>query len=61
MAQFGFSGHTTPLDKRTVVRFLEREFRISAAFKIETAVNKDDLQGIGRWIRGAKKQADWLV
>jgi len=43
------------------MRFLEREFRLAEAFKIETAVNKDDLHGIGHWIRGAKKQADWLV
>ena len=43
------------------MRFLEREFRLAEAFKIETAVNKDDLEGIGHWIRGAKKQADWLV
>ena len=43
------------------MRFLEREFRLAEAFKIETSVNKDDLDGIGHWIRGAKKQADWLV
>jgi hypothetical protein len=61
VAQFGFSGHSKLLDKRTVMRFLEREFRLAEAFKIETAVNKDDLDGIGHWIRGAKKQADWLV
>jgi poly-gamma-glutamate synthesis protein (capsule biosynthesis protein) len=60
-AQFGFSGHTKLLDKRTAMRFLEREFHLAEAFKIETAVNKDDLHGIGHWIRGAKKQADWLV
>jgi poly-gamma-glutamate capsule biosynthesis protein CapA/YwtB (metallophosphatase superfamily) len=60
-AQFGFSGHTKLLDKRTAMRFLEREFRLAEAFKIETSVNKDDLEGIGHWIRGAKKQADWLV
>jgi poly-gamma-glutamate synthesis protein (capsule biosynthesis protein) len=60
-AQFGFSGRTKLLDKRTAMRFLEREFRLAEAFKIETSVNKDDLEGIGHWIRGAKKQADWLV
>ena len=43
------------------MRFLEREFRLAEAFKIETSVNKDDLDGIGHWIRVGKKQADWLV
>src|SRR5262249_58967728 len=61
VAQFGFQGHAKVLDKRTVMRFLEREFRLAESFKIETSVNKDDLEGISRWIRGAKKQADWLV
>jgi type I restriction enzyme M protein len=61
LAQFEFTGHSKLLDKRTVMRFLEREFRLAESFKIETAVNKDDLNGIGHWIRGAKKQADWLV
>jgi len=60
-AQFGFSGHTQPIDKRTAVRFLEKEFRLAEAFKLETAVNKEDLAGISNWIRGARKQADWLV
>lgn len=61
VAQFGFSGHTKAIDKRTAVRFLENEFRLAEAFKVETAVNKEDLEGIGNWIRGAQKQADWLV
>jgi poly-gamma-glutamate synthesis protein (capsule biosynthesis protein) len=60
-ARFGFAGHTKPIDKRTQVRFLEHDFRLGEAFKLETHVNQEDLQGIGKWIRGAKKQADWLV
>jgi poly-gamma-glutamate capsule biosynthesis protein CapA/YwtB (metallophosphatase superfamily) len=60
-AQFGFSGRTKPLDKRTAVRFLENEFHLGEAFRLETAVNKEDLDGISKWLRGAKKQADWLV
>ena len=43
LAQFGFTGHSTLLDKRTAMKFLEREFRVAEACKIETAVNKDDL------------------
>ena len=60
-AQFGFSGRTKAIDKRTGVRFLDNEFRLGEAFKLETSVNKEDLDGIANWIRGAKKQADWLV
>src|SRR5262249_42043345 len=45
VAQFGFQGHAKVLDKRTVMRFLEREFRLAESFKIETSVNKDDLEG----------------
>jgi len=43
------------------VRFLNEQFRASSTFKVETRCNKEDLEGIGRWIRGAKKQADLLV
>jgi poly-gamma-glutamate synthesis protein (capsule biosynthesis protein) len=60
-AQFGFSGRPKPLDRRTAVRFLENEFHVAEAFKLETSVNKEDLEGISKWIRGAKKQADWVV
>lgn len=60
-AQFGFSGRPKPLDPRTAVRFLEQEFHRAEAFKLETSANKEDLQGIGKWIRGAKMQADWLM
>jgi poly-gamma-glutamate synthesis protein (capsule biosynthesis protein) len=60
-AQFGFSGPAEPLDKRTAVRFLGNEFRLAEANALQTSVNKEDLEGIGNWMRGAKKQADWLV
>jgi poly-gamma-glutamate synthesis protein (capsule biosynthesis protein) len=60
-AHFGFSGHTHPLDPRTALRFLEQEFHLADGFKLETRVNPEDLAGIGKWIHGAQKQADWLV
>ncbi len=61
-AQFGFGGHSEEaLDKRTAVRFMGSEFRLADASTIETSVNQEDLAGIGKWIRGATKQADWLV
>lgn len=61
MAQFGFTGHSELPDPRTTVRFLEKEFRLADAFKVDTTIHKEDLEGIHRWIQGAKKQADWLV
>jgi poly-gamma-glutamate synthesis protein (capsule biosynthesis protein) len=60
-AQFGFSGRSTALDQSTALRFMGNEFRLGDSFKIETSVNKEDLEGISNWIRGAKQQADWLV
>jgi Bacterial capsule synthesis protein PGA_cap len=60
-AQFGFLGRTEPIDKSTAVRFMGGDFRLGDAFQIETAVNKEDVEGIRNWIRGAQQQADWLV
>lgn len=60
-AQFGFSGNSEPLDSRTALRFMGQEFRLGDSSRLETSLNADDLTGIGNWIRGAAKQADWLV
>ncbi|MFA7248130.1 MAG: CapA family protein [Dehalococcoidia bacterium] len=59
--QFGFSGRVAPVDKSVAAKFMENEFHLGDGFKISTSVNRDDLAGIGNWIRGARKQADWLV
>ena len=60
-AKFGFSGRSTLIDKSTEASFMEGSFRLAEQFKVETTVNKEDVAGIGDWIRGAKKQADWVV
>ena len=60
-ARFGFGGNEDSLDKSQALRFFGNEFRLGDAFKLETSVNEQDLAGIANWIRGAKKQADWLV
>jgi hypothetical protein len=49
------------LDPRTAMKFLDHEFRLGDAFKVETSVNPEDLEGIGNWIRGAQQQSDWIV
>ncbi len=60
-AQFGFAAQAALLDNRTAVTFMGNEFRLADANRVETAINTADLKGIGNWIRGAQKQADWLV
>jgi poly-gamma-glutamate capsule biosynthesis protein CapA/YwtB (metallophosphatase superfamily) len=61
LARFGFTGRHKPIDKSSTVKFLEREFRLGEDFRTETSLHAGDLESIGRWIRGARKQADWLV
>jgi poly-gamma-glutamate synthesis protein (capsule biosynthesis protein) len=43
------------------VRFLGGRFEAANEFAVKTACNKEDMESIARWMRGAKKQADWLV
>ena len=43
------------------LRFLNGHFRGAKDFGIETSCNRQDLADIARWLRGAKKQSDWVV
>jgi poly-gamma-glutamate synthesis protein (capsule biosynthesis protein) len=61
IARFGFTGRAKPPGDGAALRFMGSEFRLAEAFGSETTLNREDLDGIARWIRGAKKQADWLV
>ena len=58
---FGFRGGEEELDPATEVEFLEKRFVLDEQFRMETSVNQDDLGGIGKWIRGAQKQSDWVM
>ena len=58
---FGFRGLSEALDGGTELEFLEKKFVVGEEFAVNTSVNQDDLRGIGNWIRGAQKQADWLM
>jgi poly-gamma-glutamate capsule biosynthesis protein CapA/YwtB (metallophosphatase superfamily) len=61
-ARRGFQPHTVDEhDPETEVRFEGQAFQMADQFGVETRCNKKDLKGIGDWIRGASKQADWLV
>jgi poly-gamma-glutamate capsule biosynthesis protein CapA/YwtB (metallophosphatase superfamily) len=61
IARFGFTGRQKPIDKNRTVKLLDGEFRLGEAFRTETSLNEEDVESIGRWIRGASKQADWVV
>ena len=61
MAAFGFRGRKDAADHSTEVEFLENKFILGEEFAVSTSPNKDDLDGIGNWIRGAQKQSDWVV
>ena len=47
--------------KTADVSFLGGRFEAANEFAVKTACNNEDLESIARWMRGAKKQADWLV
>src|SRR5262249_10222316 len=59
--QHGLLGLPEPEDPAKVVEFLENKFRLSDEMKLKTSVNKEDLDGISRWIRGVESQSDWRV
>lgn len=50
-----------PYDTDKEIRLFGKVFRLADEFGIETSCREDDLEGIGNWIRGAGKSADWLV
>lgn len=60
-ARFGFTGRFKAYDKDAILKFMDGDFRVADKCRAETTIHKEDLEGISRWIRGAKKQADWLV
>ena len=58
---FGFHGIEKAGKEDTELDFLENKFVLGEEFSVTTSANQDDLSGIGKWIRGAQKQADWVV
>ena len=59
--EFGFRGNETPIDPSSQVDFLDNRFVLGEEFGVRTSVNESDMSGIGNWIRGAQKQADWTI
>ncbi|MBI4310819.1 MAG: CapA family protein [Chloroflexi bacterium] len=58
---FGFSGNVRAPNPATEVQFINTRFTVGEEFSRKTACNKEDLDGISKWIRDAKQQADWVV
>jgi len=59
--RFGFSGNEDPIDATTEVEFLKNRFVLSEEFARRTSANNSDMTGIGNWIRGSQKLADWAI
>jgi hypothetical protein len=43
------------------IKLFGNTIRLGDEFKVETSVNQQDMTGCGDWIRGARKQSDWVV
>src|SRR5262249_38317326 len=57
-------GYIAPLrtiDRSKALKFLDHDFALGEGFRKDTTLNKEDMEGILRWLRGARKQADWTV
>ncbi len=48
-------------DESEEVRWLGQTFRLADGYDTRTSCSPEDLEGIRKWIRGAVKQADWVV
>ena len=59
--RFGFRGNEDAIDHATEVEFLQNRFVLAEEFARRTSANSSDMTGIGNWIRGAQKQADWTM
>ena len=61
LKSFGFRGIEEAAAGDSEFEFLENKFALGEEFSVRTAVNEDDQAGISKWIRGAQKQADWVI
>jgi len=56
-----FSANEAPADSDKVLNFLGHRFENRDAFSVSTKVNASDAEDVLRWIREAKRQADWVI
>ncbi|MBI4233612.1 MAG: CapA family protein [Chloroflexi bacterium] len=58
--RFGFAG-PQPQEGDTELYFLDRKFALGEEFGVRTGPNQRDMQDILRWVREARRMADWVV
>lgn len=58
--RFGFTG-AVPEDTETEFHFLGRKFRLGQGFAVNTIPQDGDVKDILRWVRDARRMADWVV
>ena len=56
--QAGHNGSSEPTNE---LRWLGGKFVAANDFGVTTSCNKQDLKSFERWLRGAKRQSDWVV
>ena len=59
-AQF-YSASEVPADNEDALELLGARFRRAKGFSVSTEVNRADAGAILRWIREARRQADWVI
>ena len=58
--RFGFYG-PQPEDTEEVFHFLGHRFALGEGFRVETEPDPADLEDILRWVRDARRMADWVL
>ena len=56
-----FSAHEAPKSTNDVLNFMGSNFRRGNDFSISTRGNKADIDDNLRWVREARRQADWVI
>ena len=59
-SKFRFAG-AVPEDTDTKFSFLGNQFTLGEDFKISTSPNRRDMEGNLKWIREARRMADWVL
>jgi poly-gamma-glutamate synthesis protein (capsule biosynthesis protein) len=57
---FGMRGALAP-DTDDTYHFLDKKFALGDCFQVATQPNSRDLEGNLKWVREAKRQADWVL
>ena len=55
------SGHPVPEDTDAEFHFMGSTFRLAEEFSVTSVPNEEDMNDILRWVREARRQADWVL